>query len=199
MSRRQLKTHLYIDGQNFISKIRGILVRRGLKDPDITKFDFWGMLNEKFKHERVDLASFYGARVLPYEGTKEKSEELLARQEELQNHLKSQGFRYVLSGIVRAQVKSGELRFVEKGVDVKIAIDAVVDALENSVGKAILATSDSDLQPAIKQLQELGAKVVYMGFRNRPNQGLIKTTDRYILISNDDVARFYPAKGKNDK
>ncbi|MCA9388301.1 NYN domain-containing protein [Candidatus Berkelbacteria bacterium] len=191
MSRQKL-THLYIDGQNFISKIRGILVRRGIKDPDITKFDFWGMLNEKFKKENVDLAAFYGARVLPHEETKEKSEELLIRQQELQEHLQQQGFKYVLSGIVRAQVKSGEVRFVEKGVDVKIAIDAVVDVLKNSVGKVILATSDSDLQPAVKQLHELGADVVYMGFRNRPNQGLIKTTDRYILISNDDVVKFYP-------
>jgi len=188
------QTHLYIDGQNFIARIRSILRRRGTQEPDIVQFDFWGLLNHVFQTQDVDLASFYGARVLPHRETEEKSTELVKRQEELQRHLEQQGFRYVMSGTVRARGRGEDVTFEEKGVDVRIAIDMVTDALLHSVDTVILGSSDSDLQPAVAELKSLGIRVIYLGFRTRPTHGLRKTTDQTILIHNDDVARFYSEK-----
>ncbi len=194
---KKQRTHLYIDGQNFMARIRSILRRRGVADPVMKDFDFWGLLNHVFKDQDVDLASFYSARVLPHEATKEKSTELVERAAALQEHLKAQGFRFVISGIVRARGRGDDVTFEEKGVDVRIAIDIVTDILQQSVATVILGSSDSDLQPAVAEAKRLGARVVYLGFRSRPNRGLQQTTTHAVLISNDDVARFYPETARS--
>ena len=54
----------------------------------------------------------------------------------------------------------------------------------------ILASSDSDLQPAIKEVRARGAKVIYCGFSYRRNKGLELTTDETVLVTNAQVVKF---------
>ena len=191
-------TVLYIDGQNFINRIRSILRRRGVQTPDLTQFDFWGFLNRVFKDEQVDLAVCYFAKLHADKETEEKSKELLEREEKLKVALEGQGFKYLIAGSVRRRGRGDELSFQEKGVDVSIAVDIVMDVVTRGVKTVLLASSDSDLQPAVKAAKEHGAKVWYVGFAGRPNRGLMLTADRYVLISNDDVAAFYPETHPNE-
>lgn len=186
------RTVLYIDGQNFLTRIRMILRRRGVGTVDITKFDFWGLLNKVFQNEQVDLASIYFAKLHAEKETEEKSKELLEREETLKRELEAKGFKYVIAGTVRRRGRGDEVEFQEKGVDVSVAVDIVTDVMGGGVRTVLLASSDSDLQPAVKAAKAHGAKVWYIGFRSRPNRGLILTADRHVLISNDDVAAFYP-------
>lgn len=185
------KTHLYIDGQNFLARIRSILRRSGVQDADITKYDFWGLLNHVFKSEKVDLATIYFAKLHAEERTKEKSEELIVREAALKERLEQQGIRYVTGGAVRTRVRGEDVSFEEKGVDVKIAVDMLVDVIDSGVTTVILGSSDSDLQPAVAALKARKATVVYLGFHARRNRGLAATTDRTVLINNKDVQRFY--------
>ncbi|MBI4023128.1 NYN domain-containing protein [Candidatus Berkelbacteria bacterium] len=187
------RTHLYIDGQNFIRRIREVLRRRQVRDVDITKYDFWGLLNHIFRTVQIDLASFYMARILPHEQTSEKSEELITREHDLKAHLERQGFRYVTGGVVRSRIKAGEVTFEEKGVDVTIAVEMTRDICDKIVGTVVLASSDSDMQPVVRVAKERGVEAVYVGFRQRYNKGLQLTASRSILVSNEDVARYYPA------
>lgn len=53
---------------------------------------------------------------------------------------------------------------VEKGVDTLIATDMVRLAWENAYDLAVLATSDSDLVPAVEFLSLKGRKVIQAGF-----------------------------------
>lgn len=53
---------------------------------------------------------------------------------------------------------------VEKGVDTHIATDMIRLAWENAYDLAVLATSDSDLVPAVEFLNLKGRKVVQAGF-----------------------------------
>jgi len=55
---------------------------------------------------------------------------------------------------------------------------------------AIIASSDSDLQPAVKELKKRGVEQVYLGFEIDPNKGLSYTTNRTILIRNAEVLKF---------
>ena len=92
------------------------------------------------------------------------------------------------------------LIFREKGVDVQIAIDMVKTAFKDELKIAILASSDSDLQPAVKELKEIrelkqkGIEIIYLGFEMDHNKGLGYTTDRTILIRNSEVLEFFPQK-----
>jgi len=82
------------------------------------------------------------------------------------------------------------LVFKEKGVDVKIAVDMVSSSCDKKTKEIILASSDSDLQPAIKEVRARKIMCVYLGFESQPNKGLSYSTNRTILIRNSEVLEF---------
>jgi uncharacterized LabA/DUF88 family protein len=82
------------------------------------------------------------------------------------------------------------LIFKEKGVDVRIAVDMITFARSKELKTAIIGSSDSDLQPAVRELENLGIERIYLGFENSPNKGLLYTTNRTILIRNSEVTEF---------
>jgi len=113
----------------------------------------------------------------------------------LKTHLEKQGFEFVLSGSIRGHTEDGFLGkkiliFKEKGVDVKIAVDMVSWSCDKKVNSLILGSSDSDLQPAIKETRRRGVECIYLGFENEPNKGLTFTTNRTILIRNSEILDF---------
>ncbi|MFH1656362.1 MAG: NYN domain-containing protein [Candidatus Nealsonbacteria bacterium] len=121
--------------------------------------------------------------------------ELIQKQRELKNHLEKQGFEVIYAGRVRGYEESCPkghkfLTFKEKGVDVRIAVDMITFACDKEIKTAIIASSDSDLQPAIKELKNKGVEQIYLGFEDNPNKGLTFTTNRTILIRNSEITEF---------
>lgn len=55
-------------------------------------------------------------------------------------------------------------RHVEKGVDVKIAMDLLLDAIDDRYDTALLVSSDADFVPAVQHVRKLGKRVVYCRF-----------------------------------
>ncbi len=82
----------------------------------------------------------------------------------------------------------------EKGVDVLIAVEMIRFALDKKYDTAYLISSDNDLVPAVKEVQRLGKKIVYVGSSIRKGQsfGLTSVCDRTILLQEKDVERFLP-------
>ena len=70
----------------------------------------------------------------------------------------------------------------------------VVAACDGNVKTAILASSDSDLQPAIREITKRNVESIYLGFELQPNKGLAATTKRTILIRNSEVLAFAEQK-----
>lgn len=186
---------LFIDGRNFISKIESVFDSNNKKDIDLSIYNFSGLLNKALSEIKIDKKIFYISRLIKYEETKEKSEELIKKQRNLKNNLEKQGFKVIFAGRVRANMgrcsKGHEtLVFREKGVDVRIAVDMITFACDKRLNTAIIASSDSDLQPAIRELEKRGVERIYLGFENSPNKGLTFTTNRTILIRNSEVLEF---------
>jgi len=86
------------------------------------------------------------------------------------------------------------LIFREKGVDVRIAVDMICLSCDKKMKTAILASSDSDLQPAISELRNRNTEVIYLGFENSPNKGIAFTTNKTILIRNSEILSYYSEK-----
>lgn len=186
---------LFIDGRNFISKIESIFDSNNKKDIDLSIYNFAGLLNKVLSEIKIDKKIFYISRLIKYQETKEKSEELIKKQRNLKNNLEKQGFEVIFAGRVRVNMgrcpKGHEtLVFKEKGVDVRIAVDMVTFACDKRLNMAIIASSDSDLQPAIRELERREVDRIYLGFENSPNKGLTFTTNRTILIRNSEVLYF---------
>jgi len=188
---------LFIDGRNFISKVRDVLNYENNKgnQTDFSAFNFSGLFDKVLQGVKIDRKIFYLGRIEKHAETEKKSLELIENQRALKLHLEKQRFEVILTGGVRGHVekcpKGPEmLVFKEKGVDVRIAVDMLTLAFRKELKTAIIGSSDSDLQPAIKELKSSGIELIYLGFENSPNKGLTYTTNRTILIRNFEVAEF---------
>lgn len=119
----------------------------------------------------------------------------IEEQRLLKTHLEKQGFDVIMAGSVRGQMTDDPkgkkvLVFREKGVDVRIAVDMVTLACDGKAGTIILASSDSDLQPAIKEVRDRKVECIYLCFEAQPNKGISYTTNRTILMRNSEVTEF---------
>jgi uncharacterized LabA/DUF88 family protein len=190
----QMQTILLIDGENFKGKMKSVL---RAKDERLLwhEYDFCGLLNKALEGISVDRSVFYFAHVKEHPESKEKSKILIEEQRRLKTHLEKQGFEVIMAGSVRGQMTDGPngkkiLVFREKGVDVRIAVDMVALACDGKAKTIILGSSDSDLQPAIKEVRGRKVECIYLGFEAQPNKGISYTTNRTILMRNSEIAEF---------
>lgn len=188
---------LFIDGENFLKKLEEVFRENKIKVSDWRKFDFNGLFNKVLEGVRLNKRIFYFAKLVSHLETEKKSKELIEKRRLLKAHLESkkQNFDFIIAGRVRGQYEGRGLKkiltFKEKGVDVKIAVDMVAWSCDKKLKTAILASSDSDLQPAIKELRGRKTEVIYLGFENTPNKGLTYTTNKTILIRNSEILSHY--------
>lgn len=190
-----MKTILFIDGRNFLIKLEDVFEMERVPLPEWNAYNFSGLLNHVLQGIQVDEIVFYFAKIREHPDTKEKSKKLIQELRMLKTHLEKQGFRVVLGGVVRGNYKKNAggknmLLFKEKGVDVSIAVDIVTAACDKILKTAIIGSSDSDLQPAIRELNKRKIESIYLGFEILPNKGLTATTKRTILIRNAEVIKF---------
>lgn len=183
------KCILFIDGENFLNKVEEVLRQENIKkDREVlTQIEIGKLFKEPLKGFDISRKIFYAARLNVHPETRKKSEELIRLQRKLRNSLVGKGCEFVIAGNVRGQKVGNKIVFREKGVDVRIAVDLVSLACDKELDTAVLCSSDSDLQPAIKEVRRRGVEVVYLGFENAPNKGLSYTTDRTILLRNPEV------------
>jgi len=192
-----MESILFIDGRNFISKVAYILnpENKPNNNTDLSTYDFAGLLNDVLTGVEIDRKIVYFGKLEKHAETEEKSIELIEKQRVLKRRLENQGFEVIISGRVRGHIercpKGHEtLTFKEKGVDVKMAVDMITLACTKKLKTAIIGSSDSDLQPAIKELRNQRVQRIYLGFESQPNKGLTYTTNRTILIRNSEVEKF---------
>lgn len=180
-----------------MSKIGAILNSKSTKEEkvDFSKYNFNGLLDRVLAGIPIGKRFFYLGKLTVHEETIKKSLELIKEQRLLKAHLEEQGFEVVLVGHVRGHKEicpRGHeiLTFKEKGVDVRIAVDMITLACRREMQIAIIASSDSDLQPAVRELRSHGVERIYLGFEAQPNKGLTYTTNRTILIRNSEIKEF---------
>lgn len=210
------RVSILIDGSNFYHLV---LKKLDLKE---TQFDF-----EKFA---IFLANgrlisdkgkrFYTGTVREKEGDI-KSKEAMAKQTSLftflkENHwdiktskLKTRmeeifidnrvvDYKKILSTGIK-KIKFERLR--EKGIDVKLATDLIVGAVDNQYDIAVVVSSDSDLVPAIDWVRHrMKKKIEYVGFSipdeinpknsTEPLISLITKTDIKRILIKSDLLQF---------
>lgn len=194
------KVILFIDGENFRHKVEEVLGVESINKGtiDFSRIDLNKLLGMVLSNIKITQKLFYGSKIHFHPETKIKSQELINLQRNLKTRLEKQGFNYVIAGNVRAQAivvgKSKKLVFREKGVDVKIAVDMVAGACDGVMDTIILCSSDSDLQPAVKEVKRRGVKVIYLGFQISPNIGLTHTANQTILFRNSEIIQVCPKK-----
>ena len=197
------KVIILIDGENFRFKVEDILTlnKLNINKIDFSRIELDKLINQVFnvfKDLEIVEKRYYSAKIHSVKETESKSKELISLQRRLKKNLENKGFEFVMAGNVRPQrIKvdgKEKIIFREKGVDVRIAVDMVVMALDKQVDTIILCSSDSDLQPAVKEVGSRKVEVIYLGFSQNPNKGLTYSTNQTVLFRNPEVIKFIPKR-----
>lgn len=184
---------LFIDGENLRHFVETVLLDNGYKKHEysILNVDFEKMLEFALKGLNITHKIYYSAKLQSIPETEKISQILIGRQRFLKTRLEKQGYIFMISGTVRPQLveKNGkkEIIFKEKGVDVRVAVDLIKAAVDKSYKTVVLCSSDSDLQPAIKEARSRGLEIIYLGFESMPNKGLTYTTNKTILLRSSEI------------
>lgn len=183
---------LFVDGQNFMEKMKAVFAYEKKTVPAWFTYDFRRLFESALQSMPISEKIIYFAKISEHPETREKSRQLIQERRTLKNQLERQGFRFLHAGHVRGNYAKNDhgkavLTFKEKGVDVAIAVDLVSEACDGKLSAAVLCSSDSDLQPAVRELRRRNIECIYLGFELQPNKGLSYTSNRTILIRNAEV------------
>ncbi|OGI28055.1 MAG: hypothetical protein A2359_05110 [Candidatus Moranbacteria bacterium RIFOXYB1_FULL_43_19] len=222
MENKKERVQIFIDGGNFFHLA---LKKLGIGEND---FSFNGFANFLANgREIVSMGKrFYVGTVREQVGNP-RSKKAMSKQTKLFTTLKTTGWeiktsklrtrieRIKIDGRVvnheelrRKGVNEIEIRTTrEKGIDVKLATDLIVGAVDDRYDTAIIVSSDSDLVPAIDWIRiKRNKKVEYIGFsildekdeRNttKPLQTMISRTDIQRILVASDLKEFIQVQEK---
>jgi len=178
------KAFIFIDGNNFYFKLKELSSKFNgkfsLLDFDYRKFTEWLVS----PNELIEVRYYLGA--IKRQANNEKSEKLYANQQRLLRKLQKQKIIISLGQLIQHPDKT----YHEKGVDVRIAVEMIRFARQNKYDQAYLLSSDTDLVPAIEEVQAFGKIVQYVGIPKGQSFGLSKAADDVRLIRPEDIGPF---------
>lgn len=171
------RSAILIDGSNFYFKLKDIGLQNQLA------FNFTSF--SKFLAGNNELVSqkYYIGKVRT-DGTK-KLNKLHANQQKLFQHLNKHNFVYELGYLLKSDDK-----FHEKGVDVHMAVDILVNSYEDIADKIMVISSDTDLLPAIEKAKHLKKHIEYIGFSHQPSIALVANCTSSRLLSKTELEKF---------
>jgi uncharacterized LabA/DUF88 family protein len=169
------KVKILIDGSNFFYYCKEIRV------PTYPKFDFEKLSKLLAQGRTITEKSYYigGVRANPKD---HKAMKMMKKQMSFFAYLKRNGWNIRKGYLLKSNGKHHE-----KGVDVLLALDLALGAVDNNYDTALLVSSDTDLLPAIKETEDRGKKVEYIGFSHRPSIAMVSNCKMSRLITKADL------------
>lgn len=208
------KVQIFIDGGNFFHLV---LKKLGIEED---KFLFDDFVKFLANNREVVGKRYYIGAVREKEGDK-KSKEKMSKQTKLFTVLKNNDWDVKTSKLrirtekikiddrvsdhqelKRKKVYEIELTTMrEKGIDVKLATDLIVGAVDDKYDTAILVSSDSDLIPALDWIRtRKHKKIEYIGFSiidkkhkdksTKPLLAMIRYADIQRVFVESDLRKF---------
>ena len=187
---------VYIDGQNFMFKISRVLMDEKIiksKD-DLERIDVKYLIGQVIDEKRL-VIRYYGAKLKIFKQSaelEEKTRKIVNAHRVFISALSGQGVEFRRSG--KLKLRDGDvckkcnirdMHLQEKGVDVSIAVDMIV---ESEKGRTMyLVSSDTDLLPAVLRAKKNGVNIVYVGFAEHRTHALVNIANSVILIRNKEI------------
>ena len=169
------RVSIFIDGGNFYRRIR-----KNDFIPKGTRFDYIKSAEFLARNRIISSKTYYIGIVRNHDNSVQ-SQKMVESQQKLLSGLENEGYRVKRGRIVY------DNKIREKGVDVQIAIDLVIGAVENNYDTAIVVSSDTDLIPAIRYVKSKGKSVEYVGFSDAPSLGMIKEANNRVLLLKEHI------------
>jgi uncharacterized LabA/DUF88 family protein len=193
-----MRTIVYVDGQNFLYKAADVLIKSGkiTEKQELHAISLRKLLEQLLKENDIEIR-YYGTKLKKHRHTPEieaKSRVMIDSQRRLRNSLTRQRIIFVESGKLKVrdgdkckQCGTRDLHFQEKGVDVKIAVDIVLDSHISKIAKMVVVSSDTDLLPAIGAALEKDKHIIYVGFSDKLTNALLNTASETQIIRDPEI------------
>lgn len=199
-----MKTVVYVDGQNFLYKVAEILEPLNIISgkQEVCSIDIPFLLKNLFPDEDLEIR-YYGVSKIRRrddftQEILEKSVHFADSMRRLKNYLAKTGVTYRPVGILKVRdrdvcKKCGftDYKFLEKGVDVGLAVELVEDVLKNQVEHIVLLSSDTDLMPAIKIAKKNKIKLTYVAFENYITKSFSNVADATHVLRSQEIVEAY--------
>lgn len=190
----------FIDGENFRHRVVNVLLDAGLIGTSEQPFEFdMRTLINGAVGQPVQEINYYTSHVqVP---SFEISEELRERIKSIK-----QTSEYWSAGLAKRQIQvieGGNLKvhtsarcmhchkttqvLQEKGVDVRLATDIVLAATLEEIDEIIVASSDTDMLPALDVAKRANTKIVYLHFEDDLNHAIAAMADGTIAYTRQHI------------
>lgn len=171
------KVAIFIDGSNFYHGLK-----KHIERVDIDFIKFRDFLLKKREHYRT---YYYNApRHQSVDPTKYKE------QQRFLEGLKRLPYFQVNLGRLVARCDTSGTYYIEKGVDVKLAVDMLSMAQKANYDTAILVSGDGDFTDAVKLVQDLG-KHVENAYFNDSADLLKQTCDLFVELNKGNLSKCF--------
>lgn len=196
MSKTSKRIIVYIDGENFVHRAVDLLGWRATRD-DLIGLNLKRLIMDLTGQKKTVEIKYYTTRTR-FAGVSTKNHARLQAvvnfNSQWLSRLGSQGVEIIRAGILRAREakpcpKCGNIldRFVEKGVDVRLAVDMIEDAKDPSVEKIYIVSSDLDLLPAIQVVKKHKKKMIYVASAEAVNGALVATIPETLTFTKRNI------------
>jgi uncharacterized LabA/DUF88 family protein len=151
------------------------------------------ILDIDFGKPKIDLGKFSDLlcgdyeRLRTYYYTCMPFQSCPATEEERRRFSSMDKFVYTLKKLPRFEVKLGRLgcvagEYIQKRVDIALAVDLVRLSCSKAIGKAVLVTGDSDFVPAIEAAKDMGVLVELYYSPSSIHDELLSAVDQSFVI-----------------
>lgn len=191
---------IYLDGENVVHQLMDVLRRSGrfqTRD-DLLKLNIVELIKQLVGP--IDFKVKYYTTTLQLVKTddelEKRSADMIAWSAKWVNHLSAQGIEVIKAGKLMARdgvtcknCGHREPVFREKGVDVRLAVDLVVDSETDKT--LVVWSSDGDLLPAIEVAKSRGARVKNLAHKDSLNWGLARQAGEWQTYKDGQLIKIF--------
>ena len=191
---------VYLDGENVVHQLIDTLRRSGRMQTrdDLLKVNLVELIKQLLRTSTFTVKYYTTTLKLVKtdEDLEKRSSDMIAWTALWTNHLAEQGIEVIKAGklmaregIVCKNCGHQETVFREKGVDVRLAVDLVVDSETDKL--LVIWSSDADLLPAIQVVKSRGARVKNLALADALNWGLARQCGEWQTYTDAQLIKIF--------
>jgi uncharacterized LabA/DUF88 family protein len=196
---------VYIDGENAVHQLVDALrhMRKLETREQLIGFNIAELVYELVGKRDITIKYYTASlKVLDEESElEEKSKEMVSWMRRWDNELHKQNIEVIKAGKLKARegvvcrnCGHQEAFFVEKGVDVRLAVDMMVDSETEKT--LVVWSSDADLLPALEVVKNRGARVKNLAHKDALNWGLARQCGEWQTYGDGQLTKIFDSEGK---